>query len=78
MQNSSIVQFSTAVGWLTKKIQGSNIKKACFRAENPQEALEVQELHREKFVFFLKAIYGDFSVLKVIKNCEGKNREASN
>jgi hypothetical protein len=53
MQNSSKVQFSTAVGWLTKKYKELfKKKKTYFRAEILQEALEVQELYGKKFVFF--------------------------
>ena len=52
MQPSSIVQFSTEVGWFTKKYKGVILNKI-YRAEILQETLEVQELHRKRSVTFV-------------------------
>ena len=63
LQYSAVQHCSRLVN---QKIQGSYLKKKLsYRAEFLQEALEIKELHRKKFVIFLCKFwpfYGDFSV----------------
>ena len=72
MQNSSIVQFSTAVGCLTKKYKEVK-KKSCFRAKILQEALEVQELHRKKVCNY--DFFNQFLLIFVFKRSSKIERE---
>ena len=49
IQPSSIVQFSTAVGWFTKKYKkGTRKKNKLWRAEILQQALEVKKTAQKK------------------------------
>ena len=66
MQPSSIGQLSTVVGWLTKKYKEVISKRSSYRAEILHEALEVQELQRNKFLIFCVNL-DQFTVIILLK-----------